>query len=417
MAKRCLIVTYYFPPTGGGGVQRNAKLIKYLSRKDWKFSVVTSDGHSANIASDESLQADVPSDVEIIPVSFLNNGKNKFLSSIKSTFFIRFISSFLFIPDRHKKWVQAAKKSIIETLAQKSYDLVLISSPPYSLAQMAAELTEELSIPVVLDMRDPWTTNPYKIYPTSWHKKQDQKCERKSIKKIKYGISAYQSLVNFYSTSIAGFDKNNWRTIPNGFDEEDFKNIIPQNLESNKFHIAFSGTFYSHLNNPKFLFQAIAGLGKEEREKIRFHHIGSSAQNLKKIAARHGLQNNLVEWGYQNHKKCLEILSGMDAFCFILDSTNKNADKTIGGKVYEYLRLGKPILALVPHSGEAADCVNKTESGIVIDPSDTQRVLKLLQTWITSPPKIRTNRKIIGFYRERLAEQYASFFDEIINKF
>jgi glycosyltransferase involved in cell wall biosynthesis len=416
MAKRCLIVTYYFPPTGGGGVQRNLKLIKYLSRQDWKFSVVTSAGRAANIASDETLQADIPKDVEVIPVPFLNNGKNKFLSTIKSTFLIRFISSFLFIPDRHKNWVRAAKKTILETLAQKNYDLVLISSPPYSFAQMAAELTEELSIPVVLDMRDPWTTNPYKIYPTSWHKKKDHMLERESIEKINFGITVIDSHIDYYLSMIDNFKFQNWRIIPNGFDEDDFKNLVPLTLESGKFHIAFSGTFYSHLNNPKFLFEAIAALSEGEREKTRFHHIGSSAQNLKKIAGTFGLQNNIVEWGYQDHQKCLEILSGMDAFCFILDSTNKNADKTIGGKVYEYLRLGKPVLALVPHVGEAADFMNKTQSGVVIDPYDTEKITATLQSWIKQPLEIIKYSEIMGFSRAMLAEEYASFFEEILNK-
>lgn len=420
MAKRCLIVTYYFPPTGGGGIQRNVKLIKYLSRENWKFTVLTANESSANLPYDETLQSEIPKDVEIIPVPFLEslkiNSYGKRVSSFfKSTFVLRLISSFFFIPDRHKNWLKPVKKKILHTLGEKKFDLVLVSSPPYSLVKLAAELTNELSIPVILDMRDPWTINPYKIYPSRWHLIKDRKIETKFIEQIKYGISAYQSLLKFYTKNITNFKQENWRFIPNGFDEEDFNNLEPQELEEGKFHVAFSGTFYSHVNKPHFLLKGMAAMEKSRRVKVCFHHIGVSAINIKNIARQYGLENNIIEWGYHNHKRCLNILAGMDAFCFILDSSNKNADKTIGGKVYEYLRLGKPILALIPTSGEPAKLIRETNSGIVIDPYDHFKIAKTISAWMETPPKKMISPKYSSFERLNLAKQYKDFFEQVID--
>lgn len=171
MAKRCLVVTYYFPPVGGGGVQRIAKLIKYLSRDDWQFSVITSSESSSNLPVDENLVKDIPNNVTVYKIDNPLISKNQsffghFIAFLKSTFFVRWLSSFIFIPDMHKKWILSAQKKIQLLLKNEHFDIVLISSPPYSLSILAAELTKSISVPVVLDMRDPWTTNPYKIHST-----------------------------------------------------------------------------------------------------------------------------------------------------------------------------------------------------------------------------------------------------------
>jgi len=415
VAKRCLIVSFYFPPTGGGGVQRIVKLIKYLSRTDWHFKVITS-GDPGNLPSDAKLLDEIPQKVQIVNISLSGKkSSNKIpASAVKSTFLLRWISSFMFIPDRYKKWVDDVKNKILENHQNETFDLILITTPPYSLALLAAELTEKIHIPVVLDMRDPWTTNPYKIYPTAWHLKKDRQMEMKAIKRIKYGISAYSSMIDFYKNRIDNFNAENWRHISNGFDEEDFLNIKPVALDNRMLNIAFSGTFYSHINNPKLLFKAIKSLNPGLKEKIKFHHIGSSHIDLKKLAASFDLSSNVVEWGYRAHNECIDILSGMDACCFILDSSNPKSNYTIGGKVYEYLRLGKPVLALVPPAGEAADLINLNKAGIVIDSNDICGIQNVLTSWLKEKPGVEISESRFEYERERLAEKYSEFFNQII---
>lgn len=417
MAKRCLIVTYYFPPTGGGGVQRITKLIKYLSREQWQFTVFTS-ADTGNLPSDSELLDEIPDTVQInkIPLSGIKGTDSSLTSTIKSTFFIRWVSSFMFIPDRYKKWKDAVKDKILEFIRNETIDIILITTPPYSLALLAAELTEKIQIPVVLDMRDPWTMNPYKIYPTKWHLKKDWKIEKNTIRQIKYGVSAYKSLIEFYENSIDDFNVGNWRHIPNGFDEEDFLHTDPVVLDNKKFNIAFSGTFYSHINNPDLLFKAIRNLRTDLKGKIRFHHVGSSNIALKKRASAYNLFTNMVEWGYRSHKECLNILAGMDAYCFILDSSNPKSIYTIGGKVYEYLRLGKPVLALVPPGGEAADLINKNKAGIVLDSHDSDGLEKALTSWLEEKPHPEVSKNRFEYERARLAEKYSEFFNQIIQQ-
>jgi len=414
VVKRCLIVAFYFPPNGGGGVQRITKLIKYLSLKGWQFTVITADKANPNLHSDFSLLSEIPKNVhvEYIPFSSSNN-KVKLSKYFKSNCLVRYINSFIFIPDRYLKWIYLAKDRAQKMLLEKNHDLILISSPPYSLSILANEMTKLVNIPVVLDMRDPWTTNPYKIHPSNWHLKKDYQIEMDTIFNIKYGVSAYQSLIDFYSQNIPDFQKKNWKCISNGYDEEDFENLSPVPLQDSQFHLAFSGTFYSHLNHPKILFEAINMLEPSLKEKLVFHHIGSTVINLEKIAAEAGISSNLKLWGYKTHKECLNILSSMDAFCFILDETVKNATNTIGGKVYEYLKLNKPILSIVPVNGEAAKLINATNSGKVVR-RDKKEISTILEKWIKERPK---NLKLESqqFSRKKLANDYENHFNSIIN--
>jgi len=259
-------------------------------------------------------------------------------------------------------------------------------------------------------MRDPWTTNPYKIHPTNCHYQKDLKIELESISRIQFGVSAYEGLIKFYRKHIRNFEIASWTVIPNGYDEEDFKHIKNESMNNGKFNIAFSGTFYSHINNPAPQFKAIKQLNEFTKNKILFHHIGNSQINLHNLISKFAIENNVKLWGYLSHQTCLEKLNQMDALCFILDDRNKNSANTIGGKVYEYLRLKKPILALAPEKGEAADLILKTKSGKVISPHHTNRICMVLTDWINDKIAFE-NKGIEAYKREEQARQFSKVFN------
>ncbi len=420
MAKRCLIVSFYFPPDGGGGVQRIVKWMKYLSRKEWSFTVITASEEGSLIPQDISLASETDPDTKILrignqqPLSQKSILKKTKILKI-SNYMERWLSAFFFIPDSRKNWLTQLKPILTAELKKQKYDCLLISIPPYSLALSAAEMACQTDVPVILDMRDPWSANPYKIHPTKFHRWRDRRLELETVEMIPNIISAYQNIFFYYKKHIANFTEKKCIIIPNGFDEEDFENITAQKLDPAYFHIAFSGTFYSHLNNPRPLFEAIALLKRDRPEmgkKIRFHHIGNSMITLRKTAKKYGLSEQVNEWGYLPHKAALEYLSGMDALFFILDDRYKNCENTIGGKVYEYLRLRKPILALVPEKGEAADLINYTDSGKVISPWNTQAIAETLKDWVEETPHFGF-KNIEKFQRSLQADELAHFIEEI----
>ncbi|MHB2151037.1 glycosyltransferase [Calditrichota bacterium LG25] len=416
MDRRCLLITYYFPPTGGGGVQRLTKLIKYASREGWQFTVVTADEASDLIVRDESLLKEIPPSTRVVRVPFEALQAQKV--GARSTYFKRWLSAFLFLPDSRKKWAQRAWQTIQRLLQKETFDLVLVSIPPYSLSFLIPKIESVFHIPTVLDLRDPWTLNPYKIHPTPVHRWLDWKMEKKIIGRVRTGISAYGRVLQHYAANIAGFNQNNWAIIPNGYDEADFNGLKTSTVvKDDWFRIGFSGTIYSHLNHPTPLFRALAALKArkpESGEKIRFVHVGKSHIDLKKLASRFGLETQVETTGYLPHRQALEKLNQMDCLCFILDDSDARSRFTIGGKVYEYLRLKKPILALVPEEGEAADLVNRTNSGVVISPKKKEQIADVLLNWLNSRQFEFVFQNIEPFRRDYQARQFVQLFERAV---
>ena len=411
MAKRGLVVTYYFAPSGGGGIQRWTKLIKYLSRENWEFCVITAAIENSSI-TDQSLLTDIPSGTRIIRTGPEPDDKlslKKVLQQIPRGYIQRWISAFINVSDSRKRWNRQVIPVIDDELENTKYDVIFISMPPYSMAELVAYYTAKIDIPVILDMRDPWTINPYKIYPTPLHRYLDRRSEKKAISNIRYIISAYQSVVDDYKN----FSDIDFCVMPNGYDEEDFSKLEKVELpDPDAFNLAFSGSFYSHLNKPDNLFKAIKIL-KDDHIRIDFHHIGSSVINLKRLAEKNDISDCVRIWGYKNHNKCLEILNSMDAFCVILDPTSKNADKTIGGKLYEYLRLQKPIIGIVPDNGEAAGLIKETNSGTICQDGSPQTIATCIKKIINGNFKF-SFENIKKYERDHQSKMLDRFVSDLI---
>ena len=412
-----LIVSYYFPPTGGGGVQRWLKLIKYLSRGEWEFSVLAND-QSTSIPIDKSLLLEIPENLKVIRTPSTNrsesiNNKTSLSLFRQSGYWQRWISAFFRITDSRYGWNAVAEEYIRKELNNSNIDLIILTSPPYSLAFLAASLGSSVNCPVILDMRDPWTINPYKIYPTIIHRLLDKRRENESLSKISFLISAYQSTIDDYKKRIKNFKSKKILFLPNGYDEEDFSRLEkPESFRGGQFNIGFSGTVYSHLNKPNPIFKAMTKLIKNGVD-IHFHHVGTSVHDLSKLAKRYNINGNVHLWGYRNHKASLRILQMMDALCLILDERWPQAENTIGGKFYEYLRLKIPIFALVPENGEAANIIKNTDSGLIVSCNDEMEVTQELSNLLEKKYKF-TWRGIEKFSRENQAQVLNQFLESIL---
>ncbi len=419
MDKRCLILTYFFPPLGGGGVQRITKLIKYGSRQGWEFSVITANEPLQNIPADPTLLDDLPENLNIIRLDSSLGAKGNLLRlpffSSKAAKWKRWLSAFRYIPDMRLSWLPKAERAVLESFDKQSYDCLLISLPPYSLGLLAADLFRKEGLPVILDMRDPWSGNPYKLHPTPFHARKDLALELDAVSNVPYGVSAYPRLLSFYEENIPQFKRNNWVTIPNGYDEDDFKILSVQKPETDGFNIAFSGSFYSHINSPGPFFKALAQLKKVDESafnQIHFYHIGKANINMTRLIRRFKLDSKITETGYVPHKEALEHLAGMNAFVFILDDRDPRSANTIGGKVYEYLRLKKPILGLVPEQGEAADWIAATDSGVAISPQNTALIVQTLSEWVRQAPHF-SFKATETYSREQQARTFLDLFERV----
>lgn len=406
MARRGLIVNYYFPPAGGGGVQRWVKMLKYLQRYDWQFTVITAEPAAA--ARDDSLLSEIPASTRIIRIP----NAEPLGRGVEPAYWKRWLSALIHITDSRGGWNAHVRAAVQDELARQPYEVLIISSPPYSLARLAAQLSVQVNLPVVLDMRDPWTRNPYKLHPTPLHRYWDRRIEKKTISTLRYLTAAYQSTIDYYS-EFTGLIA---ATISNGYDEDDFNGVETTFLPpvGERFKLAFSGTFYSHLNRPDNVFYAIAEL-KKQGVPVEFHHVGKSAYSLQALAAKYGIEELVTIHGYRSHPETLQLLAKMDGLCLILDDRNVHAGATVGGKMYEYLRLRKPILALVPADGDAARIVNETSAGMVCPNSNRGEIVHNLRHLVSGKYEFRPGD--IGQYsRTAQAERMNEFLLRVISE-
>ena len=230
--KKILIITYYWPPSGGAGVQRWVKFIKYFNKYNIKPYVITVDPNSASYPLvDNTLSNDIPKNTpvyltktfepynyykkinkkEIPYAGFANEGNPNLIQKTA-----RFIRGNFFIPDARKGWNKFAYAKALEVIEKENIDSVITTSPPHSTQLIGLKLKKELNIKWIADLRDPWTDIYYyeSMLHTKWAKLKDEAYEKEVIEKADQLIVVSDSIKQllasksdkiFETSSIFGF--------------------------------------------------------------------------------------------------------------------------------------------------------------------------------------------------------------------
>ncbi len=427
--KKVLIIAYYFPPLGMGGVQRATKFAKYLSSFGWKPFVLTVKDVEY-LAKDPSLLEDLPPQVKVIRTesfdplrisfvlkSFFKKRKQKEKSVKRSTVEKSKLSSWLFFPDSKIGWIPFALLSGLKIIRKERVDLIFTTSPPPSLHLVGYFLKLLTGKPWVADFRDPWIGFHYEDYPTPFHLWLKNRLiglitqNAKAIVSINEKIT--QRLVSLYP-----FIKN-IKTIPNGYDESDFN--IPPFVKTDSFIIAYLGTFSPDHNPGHFLLglRSLLDEKKALKEKIKLKHIGlCMGIDLDGMIKKYDLSEVVERRGYLPHKEALAQLQ--DASVLLLTtSPSPEAEMISTSKLFEYMPLKKPILAIVPPNGAASQIVSALNLGKVVSPFDPvgikQELFSFFSDWEKGSLSLNVDEgKIKMFSRKFLTSRLASLFDEII---
>ncbi|GAA4704619.1 glycosyltransferase family 4 protein [Brevibacillus fulvus] len=403
--KTVLLICYYFPPIGGGGVPRPLKMAKYLGQFGWNVHVLTvAPAYHATL--DPSLLEQIPQDVQIhrapewnlLPKRSAGGGsagttvaaaapgvmsqaKAKLRSLLKK------IKPYLLIPDDQILWYPAALKLGRELMKQQQFDMIFSTSGPVTNHLIAQKLSAEFGCQWIADFRDPWTQNMHRS-GIAWREKLEEKMEQRVMRQA-----------NAITTVTASFAKNfrqkygesiqRLELIYNGFDREDFVGLIPMHEAPQKFHAVYAGILYQK-RNPRLLLRAIKQLIDEQKVDRRdlllsfagvFDYPGYSEN--RDCVEQLGLQDIVRVLGNLPHREALGLMKGADALLLIGDVTS-DAGHYIPGKLYEYMGIGKPILAL-NKAGEATGIIQSFDLGQVADPEDfdavKQAFYQLYQEW------------------------------------
>jgi glycosyltransferase involved in cell wall biosynthesis len=406
--KKVLIITYYWPPSGGAGVQRWLKFAKYLPKFGWQPVILTVDPVYASYPQlDESLSKEVGPDClvyttksfELYNLYKLVSGKKEvpyggFANESKEGFFQKF-SKFLrgnfLLPDPRKGWNKYALKKAAELIREFKIDTVVTTSPPHSTQLIGLKLKQQFNIRWIADLRDPWTDIYYynQFKHTALALRIDKNYERKVIENADLLITVSEDVKRIFAEKSDLPVAAKTIVIPNGFDEDDFR-LTSLATETKKV-ITYTGTISEAYEVDGFL-KALSGLDEKLKSQVLLRFVGKVPPSVEQKFRSTGLELELV--GYVDHPKSIEYLLRSDLLLLVIPKV-KNNRGILTGKFFEYLASGKPILAIGPTDGDLAKMIQETESGKLFDYLDTNGMsvftVEVLNTSIQANPAKATN--------------------------
>lgn len=389
--KKVLIITYYWPPSGGSGVQRWLKFAKYLPKYGWQ-PVIYTPSNPENPATDTSLEREVPEEAVVIrrPISepyqiykkFFSRGGgvqkggsavvNPINQSGKKSFVQKvslWIRANLFIPDPRASWVRPSVSYLTKYLEENPVDAIVSTGPPHSMHLIARELHLRTGISWVADFRDPWTEIFYfKHLPmTSWAKKRHKKLERSVVREADAVISVTKQMTADFANTLERGKRSKLHTICNGYDESDFilsDPIVPDP----KFTLIHTGLFSAD-GNPTRLWEVLkemCGENPKFKKDLRIRLAGKVDKEVLESIESNNLQDNLENLGYLPHTTIPRFQQC--GWALLLPLRNEPESKAIlTGKFFEYLAAGRPVVAFGPKDGEMAKVLGETRSGVIFE--------------------------------------------------
>ncbi|MCK5832126.1 glycosyltransferase [bacterium] len=362
---KILAFSFYFPPHGGPGALRPLKLLKYAARLGAEGVVISADKDDYPIL-DESLLAEIPR--EFLTLSTPKNRDPLRLLRKKMPNVIHAPSSDLFfLPDNKIWWIDMASRLGIKSI--ESPDIVWATCPPFSAALAARRAAKELKVPLVLDFRDSWTKNPNRKRLPAPHRIINRYLAAKACNSADLITCVYNSI----ASEIIGYAPTaNIHILPNGYDPSDRpEETTPINDDG--LNICYLGTIYPDLNYPLEFLQAMVKL-----PKTHLKIVGRYPQRVAEDAKRLGISDRVELLGYKNHKEALAITSSADALLLYIDNRSLNCGQ-VTSKTYEYMGLGRPIIACIPRGGEAESVLKDYSAAYPISTGSVSALVRTLK--------------------------------------
>ena len=388
--KRVLVIAYYWPPSGGSGVQRWVKFVKYLTGYGWEPVVFAPEG--ADYPSlDPSFEAEVPPSVEVLRGSIwepyaayrkLTGAKSTQVTEISSgpkTWKQRlslWIRANIFVPDPRVGWVKPSVKQLRKYLEEKPVDVIVTTGPPHSVHLIGQQLHRETGIPWIPDFRDPWSRMYYLKYlpmtGRTWRKLRHQE------QTVLDECSTVLTCTQLVQEEFAAQTRTPVACITNGYDEEDF--AAPAPAADSHFNLTHTGLFAAD-GNPLQLWKVLGEMAAGSpsfREALRLRLVGKVDREVLEAIQEQGLEANVVAIGYCDHATAVHEQRA--ASLLLLPLRNDAQYRPIlPGKLFEYLAARRPVLGIGQEDGAMARVLRETAAGTTIDWEDAPALRSFLE--------------------------------------
>lgn len=422
--KRVLIIAYYWPPAGGPGVQRWLKFVTYL--RDFGITPVIYVPENATYPIvDTSLVSEIPEGIEIIktkikePYRFaklfsksttqqLSAGivKKKNKKSLLESLMLWVRGNF-FIPDARVGWVKPSISYIESYLKKENIDTVITTGPPHSMHLIGLGLKKKLNINWVTDFRDPWTTIHYHkdLNLGSAAQKKHKDLEREVLQKSdKVIVTSAKTKKIFASITNSPIE-----VITNGYDGKKLSNII----RDTSFSIVHIGSFLAD-RNPLILWESLQELCDENEEfknDLEIKLAGKISETVLDSITTHSLNENLTNLGYLPHNE-IQPLQEKAQVLLLVEMNKVDTQVIIPGKLFEYFRAERPIIALGPPKSDVATLLNETNTGSYFTYEEKQALKSKISAHYNAYKEHRLlidPKNIDQYHRKKLTEKLATF--------
>jgi glycosyltransferase involved in cell wall biosynthesis len=423
--KKVLIITYYWPPSGGSAVIRWVKFVKYLRQFNYE-PVVYSPLNAQYPVIDDSFARDIPEDITILKKKiwepyrlfkwFTGRGKTEnlltgFTSETKKNKFrddiSNWIRSNIFIPDARKFWIRPSVKFLSGYLSENTVETVITTGPPHSMHLIGLGLKKKLNIKWIADFRDPWTMIDFyrTLLLTKCADKKHHRLEKEVLDRADQIIVVSETMKQEFS----GLTSKNIVVIPNGFDEDNIKDVRIEN--DLKFSIVYTGIM-NPAREPKKLWQVLTELINEDKnfaEDLDLLFIGNIDYSVIENISTFSLNKYFSKIDFMAHDHVIQYQKKAQVLLLPLNDA-PNARGIVTGKLFEYLAARRPIIAIGPADGDAAAIINDTKSGRIFDFNDSMNlknhIKELYEKYKTGNLEVNSIQ-IEKFSRKNLTDELA----------
>lgn len=433
MNKRVLIITYYWPPAGGAGVQRWLKFVKYLPEYGWDPVVYTAENGEFPVL-DYSLEKEVPDAVQVIrrkirepynwykkfigqkPEEKINAG---FLSEqekpAKKENLAKWIRGNLFIPDARKFWIRPSVKFLTAYLRKNPVDIIISTGPPHSMHLIALGVKNRLNLRWIADFRDPWTKIDFyeELHLTKRANRRHHKLEKKVIQSADLVLTVTRQMKKEFD--MLGPEQCIY--LPNGFDPADFPQTMT--LPDKKFRIVYMGSLNKTRNSGIF-WKVVSKLARQNPSfagDLKIEIVGKTDISVRKTISRYDLNVYVQIEDYLPHNE-VSVIQKKAALLLLLINRTPDARGIVTGKIFEYLASRRPILAIGPPDGEAALILRETKSGKTVNFDDEKTLeITLIDYYnaFISGNLIVQPGNVERFSRKNLTGELAGFCEKILS--
>ena len=373
--KKTLIITYYWPPAGGPGVQRWLKFVKYLPEFNIDPVVFIPENPNYPII-DESLTSEVSKDITIInhPIKepykwagFFSNTSSKtiskgIISDEKEQSFIEkamlYVRGNFFIPDARIGWVKPSVSFLLDYIKKEGIETIITTGPPHSVHLIGLQIKQKLGVKWLADFRDPWTTIGY-------HKQlrltSASKAKHKSLEKEVLNASDHIIVTSFVTKKeFQGFTNKSIEVITNGYDDE----ATVEFQMDTKFTLSHIGSLLSK-RNPEILWRVLSELVRDNEsfsKDFQLNFIGAISEKVLKSIKKYNLSNYINEVGYVSHQEAI-IYQKKSQVLLLIEIDSEDTKCIIPGKLFEYMISNRPIVAIGPKGSDVEKIIKETNTG------------------------------------------------------